>query len=89
MKTVTLPEMIRKMTSLPAQVYGIPNKGLLQEGYDADICIFDADKIIDRAEFTDCQKGCEGLNFVIVGGKVVAEDGVHNGKCCGRIILRK
>jgi len=89
MKTVTLPEMIRKMTSLPAQVYGIPNKGLLREGYDADICIFDADKIIDRAEFTDCQKGCEGLNFVIVGGEVVAEDGVHNGKCCGRIILRK
>ena len=55
----------------------------------ADICIFDADKIIDRAEFTNCSLKAEGLNYVIVNGEVVVEDAVHNGKRMGKLILRK
>ena len=64
-KVTTLPEMIRKMTSMPASVYGLQRKGLIWEGMDADICIFDADKIRDCAEFTDCNHRAEGLNYVI------------------------
>ncbi len=78
-KVTTLPEMIRKMTSLPAYVYGFSNKGVLKEGYDADICIFDAEKIIDKAEYTSPTERAEGLNFVIVGGKVAVQNSVHNG----------
>ena len=85
---VTLPEMIRKITSMPATVYGLETKGLLKAGMDADICIFDADKIIDRSEFTDCTKGAEGLNYVIVGGEVVCENAVYNGKRNGKLIER-
>ena len=85
-KVVPLSEMIRKMTSLPAHVYGLKNKGLLKEGYDADICIFDAEKIIDHASFTECQLGCEGLNYVITAGQIIVEDGIHNGKRFGKVI---
>ena len=85
---VTLPEMIRKMTSMPATVYGLKTKGLIREGMDADICIFDADKIIDCSEFTDCTKGAEGLNYVILGGEVVCENAVYNGKRKGKVIER-
>ena len=86
---VSLPEMIRKMTSMPAAVYGLWSKGIIREGMDADICIFDADKIIDRSEYTDCIKGAEGLNYVILGGEVVCEDAVFNGKRNGKLILRE
>lgn len=88
-KVVSLEEMIRKITSLPARVYGIANKGLIREGYDADICIFDPDKIIDRADFTDCHRRAEGLNYVIVNGQIVAENAVYNGKKPATILLMK
>ena len=77
------------MTSMPAAVYELSGKGLIREGYDADICIFDADKIIDHAEYTDCHKRAEGLNYVILGGEVVVEDAVYNGKRMGKVILRE
>ena len=83
----TLTKMIAKITSLPATVYGLQSKGLIKEGFDADICIFDAEKIIDRADFTDCHARAEGLNYVLVGGEVVVENAVHNGKRNGKIIL--
>ncbi len=76
----SLPEMIRKITSLPAHVYGFSNKGVIKEGYDADICIFDAEKIIDKADYNNCSARAEGLNFVIVGGKVAAENSIYNGQ---------
>ena len=87
-KIVPLREMIRKMTSMPAQVYGLKRKGLLIEGYDADIGIFDADKIIDRSEFNDCTRGALGLSYVIVGGEVVCENAVYNGKRLGKVLIR-
>ena len=84
----TLPEMIRKMTSMPAAVYGLSSKGLIWEGMDADICIFDAEKIIDRSTYTDCVQKAEGLSYVILGGEVVVEDAVANGKLMGKVIRR-
>lgn len=88
-KIVTLHEMIRKCTSMPASVYGLPSKGILREGFDADICIFDAEHIIDKADFVDCHQRCEGLNYVILGGEVVVENAVYNGKRKGAFITRQ
>ena len=85
----TLPEMIRKMTAMPAAVYGLWSKGIIREGMDADICIFDEEKVIDKSEYTNCTKGAEGLNYVILGGEVVCENAVYNGKRKGKIILRE
>ena len=88
-KVTTLHDMIRKMTSMPAAVYGLPTKGLIREGFDADICIFDSEKIIDRAEYTDCHKRCEGLNYVILSGDVVVENAVYNGTKNGKFISKQ
>lgn len=87
-KVVPMYEMIRKMTSMPAQVYGLTTKGLIHEGMDADLCIFDAEKIIDRSEFADCNNRAEGLNYVILGGEVVVENAVYNGIRNGKVILK-
>lgn len=83
---VPLEEMIRKMTSLPAYVYGLKNKGLIKEGYDADICVFDFEKIIDRADYMNCHKRAEGFNYVIVNGKIAAENAVYNGEKSAKVI---
>ncbi len=85
-KVATLPEMIRRITSMPAEVYGLKTKGLLKEGYDADICIFDADKIIDKADYVNCEARAEGLNYVIVNGKIAVKDATATGVKAGRII---
>ena len=79
LSVTTLPEMIRKMTSLPAHVYGLKTKGIIREGMDADLCIFDADKITDTADYVNCTNKNEGIHYVIIDGRVVLTDGVYNG----------
>ena len=54
-------------------------KGLIWEGMDADICIFDENEIADQADYTDCMKRARGFSYVILGGDVVVEDAVFNG----------
>ena len=76
----SLPEMIRKMTSLPASVYRLHGKGLINVGMDADICIFDYEKIKDGATYDDCRIANEGIRYVLVGGEIVLENGIANGK---------
>jgi N-acyl-D-amino-acid deacylase len=88
-KVTSLPEMIRKMTSMPAHVYRLEGKGQIKEGYDADICIFDADTIRDGNDFFRPTLKNEGLSFVIVDGKIVVEDGVYNGTRAARVCLEK
>ena len=80
--------MPRKMTSLPAHVYGLTTKGHLKPGYDADICIFDPQTIQDHADFHACSEKAKGLAYVIVAGQVAAEDATVNGTLAGRLLLR-
>ena len=86
---VSLPEMIRKMTSLPAQVYGLKSKGRIQVGFDADICVFDPETIIDKATYTEPYQRAKGLHLVIVGGTIAAQNAVSTGKTAGKVLLRK
>lgn len=83
---ISLSEAVRRMTSLPAQVYGLKSKGLIVNGYDADIVLFDAAKIIDHADYGSPYARCEGLEYVIVGGKIAAQNAVFTGIKAGRII---
>jgi N-acyl-D-amino-acid deacylase len=83
---LSLEEAIRKMTSLPAQILSIDSRGLIKEGYYADITIFDASTVIDKATFEDPHQYAEGINSVIVNGKVVVENGTHNGNRPGRVL---
>jgi len=73
-KVITLEDAIRKMTSLPAQTFSLRDRGLLREGFAADIVIFDAEKISDMATFENPHQYPTGINRVIVNGVVVLED---------------
>ena len=77
--------MIRKMTSLPAHVYGLTQKGLIREGMDADLCIFDAAQIRDQADFIHCTTPNEGLRYVIIGGCIAAQNGMSTGSLAASI----
>lgn len=83
---VTLQEMVRKMTSLPASVYRLSGKGLLREGMDADICVFDPEIIRDTAEYMTPSLPNEGLAYVFVGGKLAVRDGAVTGERAGRML---
>lgn len=89
LSVTTLPEMIRKMTSLPAQVYGLKGKGVIRVGMDADLCIFDAERITDRADFINDSLANEGLYYVVLNGKVVLQDGKYNGIRAARVYTKE
>lgn len=82
---LTLPEMIRRMTSLPAHVYHLDTKGRVEEGFDADLCIIDAENITDCADFINCTLNNKGLEYVIINGKKVLEKGNYNGIRAGKV----
>ena len=88
MKVMEFFDAISKMTYMPAQRLKLNRKGLLKEGYDADITIFDYNTIIDKATFQEPQLRPEGIDYVILGGKLAIEKGktVNNtlGKFCNR-----
>lgn len=66
-KILTLEQMIHKMTGLTAERLLVPNKGLLKSGFDADVLIFDYDKLKDLSTYDDPNRLTEGLDCVIVG----------------------
>lgn len=71
----TLMDALRKMSLMPAQRLGIVNKGRIKVGADADISIFDPDRVIDRATFEKPAQYSEGIPYVLVGGTFVVKDG--------------
>ncbi len=85
---MTLQEGIRKITSMPASRLGLPDRGLLREGFRADITVFDPDRICDRATFTDPHRFPEGIPTVVVNGVVVVDDGRLTDKRPGMILRR-
>ncbi len=85
---ISFEEAIRRMTSMPAAVYGLKRKGLIRVGMDADLCLLDPDTIIDTADFKDWNARCPGLKHVFVAGEAVVTDSVHDGRLMGRKILR-
>ncbi len=87
-KNLRLPEAIRKMTSFPAQRLGIPDRGILRDGFKADIVIFDAENVKTRATKANPKVYPEGIPYVLVNGEVVIDDGAHTGAFPGRPLKR-
>ena len=85
-KVLTLPDAVRKMTSLPAQILGLTDRGSLRPGMAADITIFDPEKISDRATYADPTQYPAGIPYVIVNGVVVIDQGKHSGALPGRVL---
>ena len=82
-----LEEAVRKMTTAPAGRLGLTDRGLLQEGLAADICIFDPKTVIDRADWENTEAYPEGIEMVIVNGKIVVRDGEHTGALPGQVLV--
>ena len=87
-KKMSLPEAIRKMTSYPAQRLGIPDRGLLREGMKADVVVFDPKTIRANSTRQDPKQLSEGVEYVIVNGQVVIDQGKHTGALPGRALRR-
>ena len=87
-KLLTLEEAVRKMTSFPARKLGLANKGVLRAGADADVVIFDPKKVIDKATFQQARQYPEGIEYVIVNGRICVEGGRFNGQTAGRVLTR-
>jgi len=85
---MALPDAIRKMTSFPAQRLGIPDRGLLRDGFKADIVVFDAKRVKAPATRVQPKQFPIGIEYVIVNGKVVVDKGQHSGTLAGRALRR-
>ncbi|MEE9569920.1 MAG: amidohydrolase family protein, partial [Candidatus Binatia bacterium] len=85
-KVLALEEAIRKMTSLPAQVLRLKDRGLIREGYQADIVVLDPDTVTDIASFDTPKQYAHGVEYVLVNGALVIDAGHHTGARPGRVL---
>lgn len=87
-KIITLEDGVRKMTSMAAHKLGLTDRGVLAEGKAADVTIFDAALVHDKATFEAPHQYPDGIDYVIVNGQVVVEHGTQHEVLPGRV-LRK
>jgi N-acyl-D-amino-acid deacylase len=85
-KLLTLEEAIRKMTSLPATNLGLEKRGLLKDGYFADVVVFDPKTVADRATYEKPHQYAVGVKHVLVNGVPVLKDGEHTNAKPGRAL---
>jgi N-acyl-D-aspartate/D-glutamate deacylase len=88
-KLLSLHDAIRKMTSFPAQKLSLKNRGMLKEDYWADITIFDANTIIDKATYENPRLYSEGVEYVFVNGVLALNKGVFTGSLSGMPLKKK
>lgn len=88
-KVVGLEDAIRKMSSLPAQTFGLWDRGLLRQGMAADVVIFDFETVADKATFQNPKQYPTGFDYIIVNGKITIEKGKHLGTTAGGILRGK
>jgi N-acyl-D-amino-acid deacylase len=87
-KLFSIPEAVRKMTSLPAQRFGLKDRGLVREGYAADLVLFDAASVLDKASFTEPVNAAAGIKSVWVNGTLSYMDNTSTSQRAGRFLRR-
>ena len=85
---ISLEDAIYKMSGFPAKKFQIANRGLVKEGFYADLVIFDPDTVIDNATYENSRVGPSGIPHVIVNGQFAVRDGQHAGSRSGRALRR-
>jgi N-acyl-D-amino-acid deacylase len=83
---ISLEEAIRRMTSLPAQTFQLHDRGLLREGFAADIVIFDENKVQDVSTYDHPHAYSTGFQYVIVNGVLTSENEKHTGARAGKAL---
>jgi N-acyl-D-amino-acid deacylase len=85
-RRLSLPEAIRKMTGAPAARLGLRDRGLLRNGYAADVVVFDPERVRATATYDDPRQYPEGIEHVIVNGELVVDGGTPTGSLPGRAL---
>ena len=83
---ITLEDAVRKMTSLPAQILGLADRGQLHKGFAADVVLFDPAKVGETNSFEHPKSYAAGIPYVLVNGMVVIDNGKHTGARPGKAI---
>ncbi len=86
---LSLEEAIRKSTSLPAQILGLRDRGLIREGAWADLVVFDPENVRNRSTYSDPHHYAEGFDVVVVNGEVVLREGRLTGAAPGRVLRHR
>ena len=86
---ITLEDAVHRMSGLPAAEFGLTGRGVLATGNFADIAIFDAETVIDRADFAQPTQPAAGIEAVFVNGKQVWRDGAQTGARPGKALRRQ
>jgi N-acyl-D-amino-acid deacylase len=87
-KTLTLAEAVRKMTSYPAQIFGLTDRGVIRPGAFADLVLLDTTRVKDRATYANPRRLTSGIKSVIVNGRIAFADGEWNNSSHGVVIKR-
>ena len=87
-KLMDIQFAVRSMTSLPAEKFKIKDRGMLAKGYYADVAVLDLDRICDQATYHDPHQYADGIEYLMVNGKLSIEKGKATGKRGGRPIKR-
>ena len=88
LKVISLPFAVRSMTGLPARIIGLEDRGLLREGYKADLVIFDLERLRDRATVREPALFSEGVDYVMVNGVFTVDGGEFTDELPGEVVLR-
>ena len=86
-KLLTLENAVRKMSSLPASVLQMRDRGLLLKGYKADVVIFDPETLKDNATYQDSRQYSTGMQYVIVNGEISIDNGNFIDVLAGKLLL--
>jgi len=85
---ITIPDAVRKMTSLPAQKLGLRDRGVIRLGAWADLVIFNPETVVDMATYADPKRYPKGIDYVIVNGVLTVSKGRHTGARAGKVLKR-
>ena len=85
-KVLSLEEAVEKMTSISAERFGLRDRGMIQEGAWADLVLFNAQTVTDKATYNDPHQYPVGIPYVIVNGVVVIDQGEHTGTLPGQVL---
>jgi len=85
-RVLTLEDAVRKMSGLPAQILGLRDRGLLREGYAADIAVFDPATVGETNSFEKPKSYAKGVQYVLVNGTLVIDKGEHTGAKPGKAL---
>ncbi len=88
-RLIDLPFAVRNSSALTAEMFRIPERGLIREGYYADVIVFDEKTVSDRATYEQPEVFSVGMKYVIVNGKLAVDNGANTGVLAGRALRKK